>query len=174
MPIGVSFTGSISRRRARKGWGSSRTAGSKRSTPRHGSCTCAVVMLRGYEVGPAESTRRRRGDAEGPRRVVAEDLALARLRNGLLLETVHPPRPRAVRVRIVGVEGEVVVAGELDGGRQGALVAAAGDEDVAPEVLRRSHLQIRVLGVAREIPVLLHALEQIGHPAGVRLDVHDA
>src|SRR5262249_16696445 len=106
-------------------------------------------MLRGYEVRPPESTRRRRGEAECPRRVVAEDFAVAGLGKGLRLESVHAPRPRAVGVRIVGVEGEVVVAGELDGGRQGAFIAAAGDEDVAPEVLRRSHLQIRVLGVAR-------------------------
>src|SRR5262249_1485719 len=111
---------------------------------------------------------------ESARGVVAEDLSLARLGDGLLLQARHAPRPGAVGMRIVGVEGEVVVAGQRDGSRQGPFVAPAGDEDVAPEVFRRSHLQMRVLGVAGEVPVLLHALEQIRYPAGVGLDVHDA
>ena len=74
-------------------------------------------------------------------------------------------------MRIVGVEDDVVVAREGHHRGERHLVAAASDEHVPPEVLRRSQLQVGMLRVAGELPVLLHALQEIGHPAGVGLDV---
>ena len=70
--------------------------------------------------------------------------------------------PSAVRMRIVRVEREVVVAHQFAHRRQGHLVAPAGNKEIRLEVLGWATFQKRVFGVARELPMLLHALQPVG------------
>jgi len=74
---------------------------------------------------------------------------------------------------IVRVPGEVVVAHQLDRGRQRRLVAAKRHADIAPEILGRALGEVLVLGVAAELPMLLHPLQPVRGPAAVRLDMDD-
>src|SRR5690348_6800891 len=76
-------------------------------------------------------------------------------------------------MRIVGVPQKIIIAAEFDHRLERALVAAACDEEVAVEVFAGLHLQFGMLGIAAELPMLLHPLQPVWNPSAVRLDMHD-
>src|SRR5207247_103436 len=106
-------------------------------------------------------------------RVVPEDLPPARIGDRLLEHRADTPREGAVGMRIVRVPQEVVVADDVERRLHRRFVAAERDEEIRFEVFARSLGQVLVLGVAAEAPMLLHALQPVGNPSAVRLDLYD-
>ena len=79
-----------------------------------------------------------------------------------------------VGVREVGLEHDVVVAHPAHHVGDEAVVALGGDPAVAPEVLGGRHRELGRLGRARELEVLVDAVQPRRQPPAARLHVGDA
>src|SRR5579862_1037614 len=96
------------------------------------------------------------------------------MRNRLFQYGIDTPWKGAVRMRIVSVPQEVVIANYIEGGFHGGFVAAEGYEEVTFEILSRAFAQILVFRVPAEIPMLFHPLQPVRNPSAVGLDLHHA
>src|SRR5712692_6280229 len=107
------------------------------------------------------------------RGIIPKNFALALGRNRLVVQLAQCRRPGAVGMRIVGVPQKIVIAAEFDHRLKRTLVTTARDEEVAVEVFAGLHPQFGMLGVATELPMLLHPLQPVRNPSAVGLDMHD-
>src|SRR5258705_7608588 len=119
--------------------------------------------------------RMRRSQSIEPRDVVVQDRIARRLRKvgGLLAQHVLRPRPRRVAVREVVPPHEALGVLEVDGLERRPVVLER-EVDVLAERLRRQARELRGAHVLVALVVVVHAVHPVGHPAGIRLDAHDA
>src|ERR1022692_3120675 len=81
--------------------------------------------------------------------VVPQNLALALRGNRLLQHRIDTPREGSIRMRVVGVPQEIVVADDIHRGLHRGFVAPKRDEEIRFEIFRRPLGEIFVLRVSR-------------------------
>src|SRR5439155_819297 len=106
------------------------------------------------------------GDAVEPRAVVPEDLAAHLVAERQTEELLHRLRKRAVGVRIVGRDHEVVGAHLLDDVDRRLLVHVERDVALALEVLARQHRELVLAAGAELLPLVVEAPQPPVEPAG--------